>query len=132
MTEDIHTREDIEQLMETFYDRVLNDMVIGFIFTDVADFELENHLPVISDFWETVLFGTEKYSGKNRVMDVHIELSKRIPLKKGHFDRWLYLFNKSVDESYSGFYANKAKQKAAAIAVGMQKRLKLPECSNVT
>lgn len=132
MKTDIRNREDIEKLMVKFYSRTLNDMVIGFIFNDIADFDIESHLPVISDFWETVLFGGGKYKGKSRVMDVHAELNKKIPLKKGHFDRWLYLFNKTVDEMYSGFYANKAKDMAAGIAVGMQKRLNLEECSHVS
>ncbi len=132
MKTDIKNRKDIERLMVNFYSRTLNDMVIGFIFNDIADFDLESHLPVISDFWETVLFGAGKYKGKSRVMEVHMELNKKIHLKKGHFDRWLYLFNKTVDEMYSGFYADKAKEMAAGIAAGMQKRLKLEECSHVS
>ena len=129
---DIRNREDIEKLMTSFYENVLNDMVIGFIFNDVADFDLEDHLPVITDFWETILFGTGKYSGKNRAMDVHFELNKKVSLKKGHFTRWLFLFNGAVDRMYKGFYAEKAKQKASDIANAMQKRLKLVECSDST
>lgn len=130
--EDIGNREDIERLMERFYSRTLDDLVIGFIFTDIADFDLESHIPVISDFWDTVLFGTGKYKGGSRVMEVHMELNQKVPLKKGHFDRWLFLFNKTVNEMYCGFYAEKAKDKALAIATGMQKRLKLAECSHVS
>lgn len=129
---DINNREDIEKLMGRFYEYVLDDMVIGFIFTDIADFDLEEHLPIITDFWETVLFGTGAYKRKTKVFDVHKELNEKLPLKKGHFNRWLYLFDKSVDEMYSGPYAEKAKEKASVIAEGMQKRLQLPECSDVT
>jgi len=132
MNEDIKTREDIEKLMKSFYEHVLNDMIIGFIFNDVAEFELDSHLPVITDFWESVLFGSGKYGGRNRVMDVHLELNKKVRLKRGHFTRWLFLFNKSVDGMYEGLYAENIKQKASGIANAMQKRLQLVECSNVT
>lgn len=132
MVKDISTRKDIEKLMTRFYSLTLDDLVIGFIFTDIADFDLDSHIPVISDFWETVLFGTSKYKGSSRVMDVHMDLNKKVPLKKGHFDRWLYLFNKSVDEMFAGPYADKAKGTASGIAAGMQKRLELEECSHAT
>lgn len=83
--EDIGNREDIERLMERFYSRTLDDLVIGFIFTDIADFDLESHIPVISDFWDTVLFGTGKYKGGSRVMEVHMELNQKSSAEKRTF-----------------------------------------------
>lgn len=132
LKKDIEDRADIERLMRRFYRRTLNDLVIGFIFTDIADFNLESHIPVITDFWETVLFSSHIYKGRNRAMDVHLELNEKIPLKKGHFNRWLFLFKKTVDEMYEGEVAKKAKQKADLIASGMQKRLGIGECSGVS
>jgi len=50
MKNDIETRADIDDLMNRFYTRAINDETIGYIFTDVAKLDLEHHLPVIGDF----------------------------------------------------------------------------------
>ncbi len=50
MKNDIETRADIDDLMNRFYARAINDETIGYIFTDVAKLDLEHHLPVIGDF----------------------------------------------------------------------------------
>ncbi len=55
VTKDIATRGDIELLMNTFYERLLADENISYIFTDVAKLDIKTHIPVIADFWETVL-----------------------------------------------------------------------------
>lgn len=47
---DIRSREDIDMLMVAFYDAAFADESIGYIFTDVANMDLEEHLPVIGGF----------------------------------------------------------------------------------
>ncbi len=120
---DIENREDIENLIARFYEKMLKDIIIGFIFTDIAKIDLDEHLSVICDFWETILFHNAKYKRGPEVIKVHQELDKKIPLKKGHFRRWLYLFHTTVDELYEGERAYLAKQRASSIAESMQKRL---------
>ncbi|MGH7885799.1 MAG: group III truncated hemoglobin [Thermodesulfobacteriota bacterium] len=120
---DIENREDIENLVKSFYKKMLADTILGFIFTDIAKVDLEEHLPVICDFWETIIFSTPKYKKGAEVINVHINLNKKIKLKKGHFVRWLYLFHSTVDELFAGSNANRAKEKAHSIAESMQKKL---------
>jgi hemoglobin len=38
-----------------------------------------------------------------------------MPLKKAHFDRWLALFNQTLDELFEGELASQAKQRATVI-----------------
>lgn len=128
---DIESRVDIEYLISGFYEKMLEDIVIGFIFTDIAKIDLEEHLSVICDFWETVLFNKPVYKRGPEVMNVHHELNKKIKLKKGHFTRWLYLFNSTVDEHFKGERANKAKERAESIASLMQKRLGSAVCEKI-
>ncbi len=104
---------------------MLDDIIIGFIFTGIAKIDLDEHLPVICDFWETVLFNKHKYKRGPEVIKVHEELNRKIPLKRGHFRRWLYLFHTTVDELYEGEYAYRAKERASTIAESMQKRLSI-------
>jgi len=56
---------NINLFMRPFYERALEDDVIGYIF-EIAGLDLDKHLPVISDFWESVLFGTSDYAKHGR------------------------------------------------------------------
>ena len=128
---DIKSREDIELLITKFYEKMLDDIVIGFIFTDIAKIDLDEHKSVICDFWETVLFNRPVYKRGPEVMRVHHELNKKIKLKKGHFTRWLFLFSSTIDELFEGEFADRAKDRANSIALLMQKRLGSVECDNI-
>lgn len=128
---DIETRADLELLIGDFYEKMLKDPIIGFIFTDIAKIDLDEHLSVICDFWETILFTRPVYKRGPEVMNVHHELNKKIPLKKGHFTRWLYLFSTTVDSLFEGERAEKAKERANSIASLMQKRLGSTSCIHV-
>jgi hemoglobin len=81
MKTDIASREDIDALMAAFYSRAMADPVIGYLFTDVAELDLEHHLPVIGDFWESTLFGAGNYSrhGRNPLL-IHAALDRKSPL----------------------------------------------------
>lgn len=126
---DIKDRGDVDRLVTRFYERMMVDDVIGYIFTHYAKINLDEHLPIISDFWETILFEKPVYKRGPKAMNVHLDLAKKIPLRKQHFTRWLYLFHTTVDELFSGEQALKAKTRASSIAVTIQKRIgPLPEC----
>ncbi len=117
MKKDIETRADIEDLMRRFYAEAMSDGTIGYIFTDVAKLNLAHHLPVISDFWESILFGTGSYQKHRRhPMMIHAELSEKTPLFFEHFNRWLEIFYKTVDESFAGEHAETIKIRANLIA----------------
>jgi len=122
---DIENREDIEKLISVFYSKMLDDVILGYIFTDVAKVNLEEHLPIICDFWENILFNKPTYKRRSEVIGVHLELNKKIQLKKGHFRRWLYLFHSTINELYDGTISSKAKKRADSIALLMQKKLSL-------
>jgi len=118
---DIATREDIEMLMRSFYNDVLQDEVLKHIFIDVAKMDLEAHLPTIIDFWETILLDNHVY--KKNAMQVHYELNKKIPLLPEHFERWLLLFNKSLNKYFAGRNVDLAKKRAVGIAQLMQHKM---------
>ena len=115
---DITTREDIELLMHTFYNRLLSDKNINYIFTDVAKINIKTHIPIIADFWESVLLHKNIYH--NNTMKIHMDLNEKVPLTKIHFDTWLKYFNTTVDEFFEGNIALLAKQRATSIATVMQ------------
>jgi hemoglobin len=116
-TNDIESREDIDRLMQVFYRRAMTDDRIGRIFTDVARLDLEKHLPIIGDFWEAIIFGTRDYAARGRnPLKVHGDLNLKFPLVSAHFERWLSIFEMTVDDLFAGERADFAKMRAAAIA----------------
>ena len=126
MKPDIENRVDIDQLMQIFYERALTDDVIGYIFTDVAQLDLDSHLPVIGDFWEAMLFRTGGYADRGRnPLEVHRQLHLRSAFEPKHFSRWLELFVQCVDEQFEGERAEFIKIRAHAIANRFQENLGL-------
>ncbi|MGB1204483.1 MAG: group III truncated hemoglobin [Chitinophagales bacterium] len=107
---DIRSRNDIELLVNDFYKKALKDEKIGFIFTDIVQLNWKTHIPIICDFWESVLLDNIKYKG-NPILK-HIALNKKINLKKEHFERWLMLWQKSVQRNFAGKIADEAIKKA--------------------
>jgi len=78
---DIRDREDLDKLMARFYERMMVDDVIGYIFTHYAKINLDTHLPILSDFWETILFEKPVYKRGPKAMNVHIDLAKMCRLE---------------------------------------------------
>lgn len=111
---DIENRKDIEHLVNEFYTKVLKDDKIGFFFNQIADIDWEKHFPIMYDFWETLLFDTMKYKGNP--MTKHIVLSKKEPMTSEHFERWLFLWNQTVNEYFTGDRATEAIKRAKMIA----------------
>jgi len=118
---DIQTRNDIELLIRRFYDKVIKDETIGYIFNDVAKVNWDAHLPIMFDFWENVLFYTGAYRGNP--MQMHKELHVKEPLTAEHFAQWMRLFTQTVDELFEGEKAELAKQRALSISTMIQVKI---------
>ena len=116
---DIQTPADIRLLVDSFYERVRQDSLIGPIFNDLAQVNWEEHLPVMYSFWEGILLGTARYQG--RPFPKHAPL----PLQTEHFSRWIDLFEQTVDTHFSGDKAEEAKGRARAIALVFMSRMGL-------
>jgi hemoglobin len=119
--QDITDRADLDALLRAFYARAYADDLIGFVFTDVTHMDLELHLPVIVDFWETVLFRTGVY--QRNALQPHVNIHAMSPLRPEQFERWLHLWRTTVDERHAGERAERAKVQAERVAGSMQRRL---------
>lgn len=115
---DIETRADLDLMLRRFYEKLLADERIAYIFTDVAKIDLETHLPKIGNFWEMSLLGTGSYS--TNVMRVHMDLHEQTSLKPEHFNIWLDHFYSVTDSLFAGPVAEMAKTRALSIATVMQ------------
>ena len=120
--QDIADRGDLTRLLRLFYSKIYSDPSISYIFTDVAHMDIEEHIPVIADFWESVLFQKDSY--RKNAMAVHVQLNQKTPLTKEHFNTWLNYFTHSVDELFEGDNAFAIKQRAQSIATIMQLKIR--------
>ena len=116
---DISGDDSIKVLVDSFYSKVNTDDLLSPVFNDVARVEWEEHLPIMYQFWSTLLFHTNVYRG--RPWPKHALL----PVSAEHFARWVLLFKETVDENFSGPRANDAKDMATSIADTFQNRLLL-------
>lgn len=116
---DITGRDDIYNLVKLFYEKLMRDDEMKHFFEEFTDPEnLEKHLVVLVNFWDNILFYTGAY--KKNAMRPHLELQAKKPFKKRHFEVWLFHFNTSIDELFSGEMAHTAKTRALSIATVMQ------------
>lgn len=118
---DIQTREDLHLLMSAFYEKLLSDDKINFIFTEVAKIDLAPHLLELVDFWEQMLFDTGNY--KKNVLQIHLDINQKIKFSEEHFAIWLNYFNLTIDENFTGQIAENMKTKALSIATVMKIKL---------
>jgi hemoglobin len=87
---------------------------------------LRDHLPVISEFWLTVLFHTGRY--RRNALQPHLRLHTRAHLTEAHFERWLALWLATVDDRHVGPKAELAKVQATRIAGSMARRIAGIDC----
>lgn len=114
MKPDILTRADVELLVNTFYDHVQKNEVLGPIFNDVAQVDWGHHLPKMYSFWASIILGEHSYAGNP--MLIHLQLSRLTHLSETQFSEWLTLFTQTVDSLFEGENANEAKLRAGNIA----------------
>jgi hemoglobin len=80
--------------MNAFYEKLLKDDSINYIFTDVIKLDIKTHIPVIADFWESILLNRNIY--RNNPMKIHLDIQNKTRLLKHHFDTWLDYLSSAV------------------------------------
>ena len=78
-------------------------------------------MPIMYQFWETVLLGKGGYKG-NPVLK-HVELNQKERLTEPHFERWIHLWENTVDEHFQGEIALEAKKKATTMKLLMMYKI---------
>ncbi|UUV20421.1 group III truncated hemoglobin [Paenimyroides aestuarii] len=101
MKHDIESRDDLEQLVRIFYDKVRSDAELAPIFNSIIT-DWEPHLQKITDFWEQHLFGVQKYKGNP--IEVHNKVDARMKnnVTAHNFGTWLFYWMQTLDELFEG------------------------------
>ena len=106
MKKDIQTKEDIVQLVDVFYGRVLQDEKLAHFF---AHLNFEIHKPKMVHFWSFVLLDEPGYT--TNVFDKHANMKAT----SMDFNEWVRLFHETVDEMFEGEKAEAAKFRATTL-----------------
>mgnify|MGYP001377657548 CR=1 FL=1 len=114
---DITTREDIELMVNSFYEKVRKDELLAPIFTERIPGSWDKHLDIMYRFWETVLLSKATYQGSPFNKHADMDVGKQ------HFDAWVALFHQNIDEHFSGEKAEEAKWRAKTMAQLFQHKL---------
>jgi len=109
-TKDILTLEDIKRLVKAFYIEVRQDELLAPVFNDRIQDAWPQHLEKMYAFWQTVLLDEHTYLGSP--FHPHANL----PVNHSHFQRWMELFNQTVDALFQGEKASEAKWRAEKMA----------------
>ncbi len=114
MKKDIETRTDIELLVNLFYERILADRQIGYLFQRIVEANEGLRLQTMYDFFENIILFTGRYEG--HPMNLHQLRHAPTPLTAPDFDHCNELFVWSVDSLFMGKNASLAKQRASKIS----------------
>ncbi len=120
---DIETQDDLYFLVDNFYQRLLSDSSISYIFTGVVKIKLEEHLPILVTFWSQAIFDTGGYF--NNLTKIHLDINEKEKLTPEIFTIWLNHFNAAVDNNFIGNNAEKIKTQALSLATVMQIKINI-------
>lgn len=117
-----HTREilgmqDIKILVDSFYTLVRQDNLIGPIFNKVIGNKWTIHLERMCHFWQTVLLKDHSYNGNPFPPHAFLEINQL------HFNRWLELWNSTLDSYFHGEVAHIAKWRADKMALMFRSKI---------
>ncbi|HEX7854826.1 MAG TPA: group III truncated hemoglobin [Sphingobium sp.] len=107
--------EGLSRVVDAFYARVHQDVVLGPIFNDAID-DWPEHLDKLTTFWSSVMLTTGRYKGQP--VPAHKKHLDRITPEL--FERWLCLWRETTDALMAAEAAAALQAKAARIAESLQ------------
>lgn len=115
---DILSLDDVKNLVDTFYDKIRKNELLGPIFNERIQDRWPEHLEKMYTFWQTVLLKEHTYFGSPFVPHAHL------PVDNIHFNTWVGMFNETVDELFEGNIAEEAKWRGAKMAEMFESKIK--------
>lgn len=111
------TLADVTNLVNTFYDKVRQNDLLGPVFNDRIADNWPEHLEKMYRFWQTILL--EEHTYFSRPFPPHATM----PIDGRHFQQWMTLFTQTVDELFEGDKAEEAKWRAGKMAALFQSKI---------
>lgn len=111
--------EYISRLVDTFYARIKADETLGPIFAGNVE-NWDTHLSKMKNFWSSVALHSSRYSGKP--VPAHVKMAEEVAPE--HFNLWLALFNKTLEDTAPSkaaipYFMNRAERIANSLQLAM-------------
>lgn len=121
----LDSRDEISTLIRRFYGNVRKDELLGPFFnrTITSEEEWEKHYILLTDFWELNLKDIKGFDGNPAKAHQGVDKTFKHTITTAHFDRWVELWSRTIDEGFEGELADKAKLRARNMAKGMYKKI---------
>ena len=113
MTDGLDERR-IREMVTHFYGHARVDPLLGPVFEDAIAEQWAPHIDTMVDFWASVLLGAGRYSGNPRA--IHAAVPGISPT---HFERWLELFEQTLQATFDAETAAQIHTRARAMARGL-------------
>ncbi|MDF2449963.1 MAG: globin [Bacteroidota bacterium] len=110
MKKDISTIEDIQLMVDTFYERIREDELLAPIFKDRIENKWPEHLEKMYRFWQTILLEEHTYHG------APFPPHATMPVDESHFSTWVKIFTNTVNDLFDGPVADEAKKRGTLMA----------------
>ena len=93
------TKENIKELVDTFYPTILSNSITAPFFiaklgSDINSPTWQEHLELLANFWSSIALGDGNYNGNP--LGAHFNLG----LDQEAFKEWLRLFFEAIDKTY--------------------------------
>jgi len=119
------TEAAIRDMVDGFYAKVREDAELGPVFERTLAGRWDAHMPKMYDFWSAVLLTTGRFKGNP--MQAHAQIP---PFPEEMFGRWLFLFERTLDEVFTpepaAVIAEKAHRIARSLRMGLYFRPAAP------
>lgn len=110
------TEDTINNLIRSFYAKVKDDKYIDHLFDKIFSENPDEHLTLMCDFWSSITLSTERY--KDQFLLEHINIPD---VDKGHFFKWLLIFEENAYNVCSPeaavFFIDRAKEIAESLMI---------------
>ena len=111
----IESEFEIEMLIDTFYEKVLEHEELSYFFSE-AVMNWEFHKQMFIKYWSKQILFTDSYEGSP--LNRHIEVDHRFgrSFTKYHFEEWTRLWVETIDILFEGDKAELAKESGVNMA----------------
>lgn len=128
---DLDTRSEIAEFVTRFYREIAQDERFHLWFETIAHVDWHAHTGELTDFWAGVLLG-EPHTRAEQVIEGHRWLHEAAPFDSDLFDRWLEIFDTTLDDGWTGPMTESARSRGHGIAWAMSKRLTGQACRQIS
>ncbi|MFN3256426.1 MAG: DUF1971 domain-containing protein [Ilumatobacter sp.] len=119
--QDLDSTDQILEMVTRQYVDVVQDELLEPYFNFAPGFiDWQGHIESVADYWCHVLLYAPGY--QIDVIEAHRTLHDTDPFTPEVFDRWLDIFNNTIDDGWTGPHAEHAKKKATGMAWAMAQR----------